>query len=70
MLFYSYVAIKLTFKYSDRHINIMLCGDVVATHSALVATCGDVATIYPPLERIESDLNRLAVIHQPKRKHD
>ena len=49
MIFYFYMAIKLIFKYSDRHINIMLCGDVVATLVVLVATCGDVATICPPL---------------------
>ena len=43
------MAITLILKYSDRHIHIMLCGDVVATLLALVATCGDVATICPPL---------------------
>ena len=33
----------------------MLCGDVVATLLALVANCGDVATICSPLPESETD---------------
>ena len=32
-----YSIITLTFKYSDRHINIMLCGGVIATLLLMVA---------------------------------
>ena len=53
------VAIKLTFKYSDRHIHIMLCGDVIATLLLMVAKCGDVATIYPPLNSFTDNAGKV-----------
>ena len=53
---------------SHRHINIILCGDAIATFLLMVATCGDVATICPPLGPIP--VYRLKVRHNSIKRSD